>query len=190
MHNPHVVLWRANIARILPGNPRVSGLKQHANHLAPEVGRGKTLPELYLPRVGHSFVVGVARFKRRPIEVVQVGCLVGREERPLSPITYPLHEEVGDPACGIDVVGAAAFVTRVLTQFSEVGEIVVPALQVDTRSTPATTRAINRRCDIVSNLKEWDDPLALDANALDKGTRSPHGRPVGPEASRPLRELG
>ena len=38
MHHAHMLLGRADIARIFVSNPRVTCFKQHGEHLAPQIG--------------------------------------------------------------------------------------------------------------------------------------------------------
>src|SRR5690606_19512489 len=119
------------------------GLEEHADHLAPEVGRRDALPELDLAAIGHRLVLFVALLERRAIKVMQVRHLAWREERPFLAIAHALHEQVWNPVRRIDVMGAAALVAGVLAELEEVLDIVVPGLEVHAARTAALAGAVD-----------------------------------------------
>jgi hypothetical protein len=72
----------------------------------------------------------VAFLKGAAVEVVEVGDFVGAEEGPGAAGLHALHEEVGNPVGGVQVVGAAALVTGVHAELEEVLDVVVPDFEV------------------------------------------------------------
>jgi hypothetical protein len=47
---------------------------------------------------------------------VQIGRLVGRRQRPVSILLYPLHEKIRHPIGGVHIVRAASVIAGVLAQ--------------------------------------------------------------------------
>jgi len=108
-----VILRRPDVARILEGDPRMPRFEEHRQHLAPQ-RRGRYRPvQVQLATNGAGLGLAVARRERPAVDLVQVGHLVGREERPRPVGLDALHEQVGDPHRRVHVVGAAALVAGV-----------------------------------------------------------------------------
>ena len=72
-----VLLRAAQVAGIFKGQPGVAGFEQHAEHLAPQIGRLEGLVQLDLAVLDQRFVILVTLFKGLAGQVVQIG-YVGR----------------------------------------------------------------------------------------------------------------
>ena len=130
VHGADVRLRRAHVARILEGDPRMPGLEQHRQHLAPELHRRNLLRQLELAARGLVFVARVRFLELAPPLVVQVGHVGRREERPLAAFHDALHEEIGNPVGRVHVVRAAAIVAGVLPELQEFLDVEVPGLEI------------------------------------------------------------
>jgi len=184
-----VILRRAKVAGVLERDPRVPRLKEHRQHLAPELLGRQGLGQAQLPAPRALLVGDIGLFESPAEEVVQVRHLVRREERPLSARDHPFHEEVGDPVGRVHVVRAAAVVAGVLAQVEEVLDVVVPGLEVGAGGAPALAAAVDRVGHIVGDLEEGDHALALDVGAPDRRPGRADARPVVADAAGPLGEL-
>ena len=171
VHDADVILRRADVAGILERDPRMPGLEEHRQHLAPQragldpscgAGSRRARPS---PRIPRSAPRSAA------VEVVQVGRFVGRKQRPRPVRDHPLHEQVGDPVRRVHVVRAAALVAGVAAQIEEVLDVVVPGLEVRAGGAAPLAAAVDRHGDVVGDLQERDDALALDLRALDAASR-------------------
>src|SRR5580692_1256389 len=129
MHDTDVVLRTPEVAGVLERDPGMAGLEERAQHQLPELERLDPLPE---DRTALSllFVLQIALLESGPIALVQVANLGAAEERPVLARLDPLHEQIGHPAGGIHVVGAAALVAGVAAQLEKVADVVVPDLEV------------------------------------------------------------
>jgi hypothetical protein len=56
MHHTNMLLRAAHVAGIFEGDPGVTSLEQHAQHLAPQVPCGHALEELDLATVRRCFI--------------------------------------------------------------------------------------------------------------------------------------
>ena len=65
-----MLLRRAQVARILEGHPGVTGLKNHTEHLAPQVLGFERFMQLQLTRPCHLFVLLVALFEGFAVQVM------------------------------------------------------------------------------------------------------------------------
>ena len=83
MNHADMLLGRSQIAGILEGDPGMAGLKQHGEHLAPEVGRPHVLKSASR-RPWPGFIRHIGGLEIRAIEIVQIGRIVG-ENRVQSP---------------------------------------------------------------------------------------------------------
>ena len=86
-----MVLRASEVTRILEGNPRVAGLKDHLKHALPEF-ESFDLLAIDLPSLGFGLVLSVFCFEGFSIEIMKVRNLVTLEERPRSSGFHPLHE--------------------------------------------------------------------------------------------------
>ena len=132
MHHSAMLLGRAEIAGVLESHPRVTGLKDHSKHLAPEILCFERFVQFDLAASGHLFIVLVALFKCGAIQVMKVGRIIWGKQRPFAVLKYPLHKQVRDPVCGIHVVGAAPVIARVLAQIEEFLDIHMPRFEICT----------------------------------------------------------
>ena len=185
-----VVLRRADVARILERDPRMPGLEEHRQHLAPQRGRRDGAVQVQLAARGARLRLAVALGEGPPVDLVQIGHLVRREQRPRPVGLDPGHEQVGDPHRRVHVVGAAALVAGVAAQLEEVLDVVVPGLEIGAGRAAALAAAVDRHRHVVGDLEERHHALALDAGAGDARAGAADAGPVVAEPARPLRELG
>ena len=185
----HVVLRRTDIARILKGHPRVARLEDHIEHLLPELNGRHGLAEDFA-FLGLLFVGDIATLEIGAESFMQVGDLVGHEERPVLAIAQALHEQVGNPVRRVHVVGAAAVVAGVTTELKEVFDVVVPRLEVGAAGATALTALVDRDELVVVQLKERHDALRFTVGALDVRARATDSRPRTAQTARPLGEEG
>jgi hypothetical protein len=131
--------------------------------------------------------------------MMEIGRLVGREQRPVGLRLDALEEEIGYPTCrecrdrrqprpggGVEVVGAAALVAGVAAQIEEILEIEMPHLEVGAGGAAPFAAAVDRQRHVVCHLEErqeLDDPRLAVARGLVE--REPHRHPH-PEALRCL----
>ena len=154
VHDANVVLRRADVAWILEGNPGVSGLKQHRQHLAPELRRRHLLEQRHRAFGGFFFVSDISGLKGTTELLVQVRHVRGREQRPFAVVHDALHEEVGNPVCRIHVMGATTVIAGVLAQLEEFLDIEVPGFQIGADRALALAALIHRHRRIVNHLQE------------------------------------
>src|SRR5450432_2343378 len=67
MHHAHVILRRADVGRILESDPRMPGLEEQREHLAPERDRLDAAEMLELAPIGHALVLRVTLFERATV---------------------------------------------------------------------------------------------------------------------------
>ena len=72
MHDADVILRGSKVRRVFEGDPRMAGLKEHCQHLAPELDRFHPLETLEVATVGHRFILLIPVLKGRAIQVVQI----------------------------------------------------------------------------------------------------------------------
>ena len=179
----HVLLRAAQVARVLERQPRVAGLEQHGQHLAPQVQRAQALVDAQLAALAHGFVLGVAAGKGLAGQIVQVRGFARAEQRPRAVFHHPLHEQVRHPVGGVHVMGAATVVTGVLAQFEEFLDVGVPGFQVGAHRALALAALVDRDGSVVGHLQERDHALALAVGALDMAAERAHRGPVVAEAA-------
>ena len=126
MHHATVLLGRAQVAGVFEGHPGVAGLKDHAQHFAPQVLCLQRFMELEFAISRHLLVLLVALLERGAVKIMQVRHVVGGEQGPVAILEYPLHKQIGDPVGGIHVVCASTVITGVLAQVEELLDIHVP----------------------------------------------------------------
>ena len=190
MHHAHVLLRAAQVARVLEGQPRVAGLEQHGEHLAPQVLGLDDLVQLQLAVAGQGLVVLVALLEGLAVEVVQVGDVGRREEGPGAVVEDALHEQVGDPVGGVHVVGTTTVVTGVLAQLEEFLDVQVPGLQVGADRALALAALVDRDRGVVDHFQEGHDALGLAVGTLDVGAQRAHRGPVVAQAAGEFRQHG
>ena len=116
MHDTAMLLWRAQVARVFEGHPWMSCLKNHAQHFPPEALCFERFMQFQFAVSSHLLILLVARLKRFAIEVMQVRRVVRREQRPVTVLKYPFHEQVRYPVGCIHIVGTTSVITGVFTQ--------------------------------------------------------------------------
>ena len=84
-----MLLRGAQVARILEGHPGMPRLKNHAQHFAPQVLRFERFIQFQFAVCAPSLILLVACFKGFAVEVVQVGRVVGREQRSSRRLQIP-----------------------------------------------------------------------------------------------------
>ena len=87
-----MLLGRAQVAGIFESHPGVTGLKDHAQHLAPQVLCLQRFMQLELAIPRHLLVLLVALLEGSAIQVMQVRHVVGREQGPVTILEYALHK--------------------------------------------------------------------------------------------------
>jgi hypothetical protein len=128
VHHSHVLLRAPEVARILEGNPRMPGLEEHRQHLAPQLHRRELLEELQLAARGFVLEAQIGVFEGLAELVVQLAHIGGAEQRPVGVLRHPFHEQVRDPVGRVHVVGAAPVVAGVLAKLEEFLDVEVPGL--------------------------------------------------------------
>ena len=186
MHDTDVLLRRAHVAGVLERDPRMPGFEQHRQHLAPKVLRPYALEQAQLAGAGQFLIFPIAALERTPVQVVQVGAVAGREQRPFAILEHALHEQVGDPVRRVHVVRASAIVARVLAQLEELFDVEVPRFQVGADRALALAALVYRHGRVVDHLEERHHALRLAVGTLDVGAKRAHGRPVIAEAAGPF----
>ena len=79
MNHASVLLRGAHIAGIFEGDPRVTGFKEHGQHLAPQVSRFQSACRLDLAAGSLLFICDIGFFKIRTEFVMQVRHIGWRE---------------------------------------------------------------------------------------------------------------
>src|SRR5690606_9624729 len=174
----HVLLRAAQVARVLEGDPRVAGLEQHREHLAPQVLGLNNLVQLDLAVLDQGFVVLVALLEGLAGQVVQVRYFGWREQGPLAVFEDALHEQVRNPVGGVHVVGTTTVVTGVLAQFEEFLDVHVPGFQVGAHGALALAALVHGHSGVVDHFQEGHDALGFAVGALDVGAQRAHRGPV------------
>jgi hypothetical protein len=183
-----VLLRRAHVAGVLERDPRMPGLEEHREHLAPQLHRGKLLVELQLAARGLVLVALVRLLERVAELVVQVGHVGRREQRPVAAFHHAFHEQVGNPVRRVHVVRAPAVVAGVLAQLEELLDVEVPALEVRADRALALAALVDRDRGVVDDLQERHHALALAVGALDVRAHRAHVGPVVAQAAGELRQ--
>ena len=130
VHGAHVLLWRADVAGVLERDPRMAGLEEHRQHLAPELQRGNLLVQLQIAARGFFLVARVGFLECLAPFVVQIRHVGGREKGPVAAFHHALHEEVRNPVRRVHVVRAAAIVAGVLAELEEFLDVEVPCFEI------------------------------------------------------------
>ena len=188
MHHADMALRRADVAGVLEGDPGMPGLEQHGQHAPPQIDRAHLLEDLDLAARGLGLIGLVGGLEGRAVEVVQVGRLVGREQRPRAVGLDALHEQVRHPIGGVHVVGAAAVVAGVLAQVEELLDVDVPGLEIGADRALALAALVDGDGGVVGDLQERHHALALAIGALDMGAEAAHAGPVIAEAAGIFRQ--
>ncbi len=139
------------------------GLEQHREHPAPQLDGAHPLRHPDPAALRGGLVLAVAAGEGGAVEIVQVGDLVGGEQRPVRVGLDTAQELVWHPVRGVHVVGATPVVTGVLAQVEELLDVDVPRLQVRGRRTLALAALVDRDRGVRGDLEErddaWDSPL-------------------------------
>ena len=178
VHDARMLLRRADVARILEGDPGMAGLEQHREHLAPEGARRNGLEQLEFAAGGLALVLEISLLKGAAVLVVKIGTIDRREQRPAAVLHYPFHEQIGDPVGGVHVVSPTPVVTGVLAQFEKLLDVEVPGLEIGADRAFALAALIDRDRGVVDDLQEGYDTLALAVGAFDVAAQGTHRRPV------------
>ena len=188
VHHAHVLLRRTDVARILEGDPRVAGLEQHRQHLAPQVQRFDLLVHGHFTARRLGFIAQVGFFEGLADLVVQVRHFGRREQAPRTLLHHALHEQVRNPVRGVHVVGAAAVVAGVLAQVEEFLDVQVPGFQVAADRALALAALVDRHRGVVGDLQERHHALRFAVGALDARAHRADRGPVVAQAAGELRQ--
>jgi len=167
MNHSNMLLRRAQVAGILEGDPGMPGLKKHRKHFSPQLHRLDGLVKLEFATGCFCFVGGIGLLKGPADFLMQVHTVRWRKQGPGAVFHHPLHEQVGDPICGIHVVGAPTIVTGVFAQLQKLFDIKMPGLKVGTYRTLAFAALIDRHGGVIHNLQKRHHALALAVGTLD-----------------------
>ena len=151
MHNPAMALWRSDVARILEGDPRVPGFKQHGQHTAPQINRTHGFEIADLAAIGARLIRFIGGFEGRAIQIMQVECIVWRKQGPGAVCHHPFHEQVRHPVGGVHVMGASPVIAGVFAQIKELFDVDMPRFEIGTDSPLALAALIDRNGGIVGN---------------------------------------
>ena len=89
--------------------------KQHAQHFAPQLDRLNFLMELELSFIDQFLIMAISCFKGVAIEIVKIGDIARAKKRPHSTLSNPFHEKIGDPVCGVHIVGSSPFIACIFS---------------------------------------------------------------------------
>ena len=184
-----VILRGTDIAGVLEGDPRVTGLEEHREHFLPEL-EGLDFLTLDLALLGERLVFDIAFFEGAAVEVVKILHFIGAKERPRAAGLHALHEEIGNPIRRVHVVRAAAVIAGVLTQLEEFKDVVVPRLQVGAAGTLALAALVDGDELVVVELQERNDALGFAVGAGNVRAGATDCRPRTAEATGPFGEEG
>ena len=190
VHHAFMLLGRAQVARILEGDPRMAGLEQHGEHLAPQLLGGNLFRQRDLALRHQRLVMLVAFAEGVAHQVVQVRHIAGGEQGPVAVFAHAFDQQVRHPVGGIHVVGAAALVAGVLAQLEEFLDVQVPAFQVGTHRALALAALVHRHGGVIDHFQERHHALAFAVGALDVGAQRTYWRPVVAQAAGPLGQHG
>ncbi|TWG78765.1 hypothetical protein L602_000900000690 [Cupriavidus gilardii J11] len=188
VHHADMLLRAADVARILERDPRMAGLEQHAQHLAPQLHRRDLLEQLQFAARDLLFIAEVGLLEFLADLVVQVRAGGRREQRPFAVFHHALHEQVRNPVRGVHVVRAAAVVAGVLAQLEEFLDVQVPRLQVGAHRALALAALVHRHGGVVDDLQERHHALRLAVGPLDVRAQRAHVGPVVAQAAGELRQ--
>ena len=73
MHHPNMLLWRANVACVLKGNPWVTGFKKHSQHLAPQASCLNFFEKLNFTACCLGFIFQIGTLKLGTKFIMQIG---------------------------------------------------------------------------------------------------------------------
>ena len=145
----------------------MTGLKQHGQHLAPQICRLQSFGRLDQALLGLCFVVGIGLLKLTAEFIVQVRCGGRGEQCPFTFFHHAAHEQVGDPVGGVHVMGAAAIVPGVFAQLQKLFNVQVPSFQVGANSAFALTALVDSHRGVVDDLKKGNNALRFAIGAFD-----------------------
>ena len=183
-----MALRRAQVAGVLEGDPGMPGLEQHGQHPAPQIGGADLLEDADFAARRLGLIGRVALGECLAVEIVQVGRLVRREQRPFAVGLDALHEQVRHPVRGVHVVGAAAVVAGVLAQVEEFLDVDVPGLQIGADRALALAALVDGDRGVVGDFQERHHALAFAVGALDVGAEAAHAGPVVAEPAGIFRQ--
>ena len=183
VHDADVLLRRTQVAGILEGDPGMPGLKQHGQHLPPQLQGRNPLEQFHFAVGAHRLVFDIGLLESLAEFLVQVGHVRRREQRPLAGFHHALHEQIRNPVRRVHVVGAAAVVASVLAQLEEFLNVQMPGLQVRAHRTLALAALIHCHSGVVDHFQERHHALRFAVGALDIGAERAHGGPVVADAA-------
>ena len=183
VHHADVLLRASQVAGILERDPRMPGLEQHRQHLAPELDRGNLLVELELAARRLVLVAQVGLLEGFAELVVQLAHVGRAEQRPVRVLHHALHEQVRDPVRRIHVVRAAPVVAGVLAQLEELLDVEVPGLEVGADRAFPLAALVHRHCGVIDHLEERHHALRFSVGALDVRAERAHRGPVVAQAA-------
>ena len=190
VHHALMLLRGAQIARVLEGDPGVTGLEQHGQHLAPQLFGRNFLEQLDLALLGQGFVMLIALAEGVAVQVVQVWHIAGGEQGPVAVFAHAFDQQIRHPVGGVHVVGTTALITGVLAQFQELFDVQVPAFQIGTDRALALAALVHGHGGVVDHFQERHHALALAIGTLDVGAQGPHRRPVVAQTTGPFGQQG
>ena len=178
VNHAHVLLGRANIARILEGDPGMASLEQHREHLAPQIQRLNFLEQLELATGGLCFVAQISGLEFLAKLVVQVLDIGRREQGPITFFHHALHEQIGNPVRRVHVVRTTTIITSIFTQIEEFLDIHVPGFEIRTDCTLALATLIDCNSGVIHHFQERHNTLRFAIGAFDMRTQRAHWCPV------------
>ena len=187
VHSADMLLGRTDIARILERDPRVPGLEQHGQHLAPQLDCRHFSDQLDFAASSLVFILDVGTLEILAVALVQIGHIGWRKQRPVTVLHHPLHEQIGHPVGRVHVMRAPAIVTGVFAQFQKFLDIEMPGFKVCAHRPLALATLVDRDGSVVDYFEKRDDSLGFSVGSLYVRTQRPDRRPV---VAQPARILG
>ena len=188
MHHADMRLGRADIGRVLEGDPGMAGLEQHRQHPAPQFNGLDHLKQLEFARGRHAFIFDVTLLERLTVKIMQVRGVMWREQGPVAFLGDPFHKQIRHPVGGVHIMRAAPLIAGIFTQLQKILDIQMPGFEIGADRALALAALIHGHGRVVGDLHKRHHALGLAVGALDMRAQRAHRGPVIAEAAGELGE--